>query len=234
MPNMSKVVTEITGPLIHVLVDSHNIDGILCFGSYAAGLHDEQSDLDLFIFCDPELPPIGDRQRWYRDLPGVSEIQVDLQSPGWDTQWNPQMDKIKLGSTEIDICFNTIGWLESVIDAVTSQGLTSVPEMTFRPYTMLGLLAQSIVLHDRNGRLQATIASIYPYPAKLKRTLIDENLTILADRLKEIQECVSRGIGNMAFLFHLCGACDSLLAVLLALNERYDSATNDPRGTSRS
>jgi predicted nucleotidyltransferase len=207
MPNAREVVTKVAGPLLDLMKRSRSVDAVLCFGSYAAGLQDAHSDLDLFVLCEPELPPVQDRQSWYRGLPGVSEIQVDFQSAGWDTQWNPQMDKLQLGAVEIDVCFNTVAWLVSVVDKVTSEGLTSVPEMTFRPYTMLGLLDRSIVLYDRSGSLQATIACIRPYPPKLKRALVDENRAILADRLREIQECVARGIGNMAFLFHLSMWC---------------------------
>ena len=228
MPNAREVVTEIARPLLEAFQHSGSVDSILCFGSYAVGSHDKQSDLDLFVLCDPAIPPVVDRQARYVDLTGVSEIQVDFRSIGWDTQWNPQMDKLRLRSVEIDVCFNTIGWLETVVDKVTVEGLTSVPEMTFRAYTMLGLLARSIVLYDRRGRLRATMAKIHPYPPKLKQTLVNENFTILADRLHEVQECVTREIGNMAFLFHLCGACDSLMAIILALNERYDSASKRP------
>jgi predicted nucleotidyltransferase len=225
LTDRQEAIKQAISPLLAVISNSTTVDSILCFGSYAVGTQHTASDLDLFVFCAGRIPDQIERQRWYSDVEAISRIELNYQSPGWDNQWNPQMDRVWLGNLEIDLCFNTIEWLETVVRKVTLEGQLSVVEMTFRPYTILGLLDQSIIMHDRSGRLQQVVGAVHPYPPKLKDKLIAENWPLLTDRLKEMRECVSKEIGNIAFLFHLGGACDALVTVLLALNERHDSAT---------
>jgi hypothetical protein len=114
------------------------------------------------------------------------------------------------------------------VDKVTADGATSIPELPFRPYTVLGLLANAITLYDPERFIQALKAKLYPYPPKLKDNLIQENLPILLDRLNELQDCALRGISNTSFLFHLWQACDAFISILFAINEQYDPATKRP------
>ena len=43
-----------TAPIVESLARLEGVQAILCFGSYAMGTFDEYSDLDLFVFCEPD------------------------------------------------------------------------------------------------------------------------------------------------------------------------------------
>ena len=44
-----------TASVVESLAELEGVQAILCFGSYAMGTFDEYSDLDLFVFCEPEV-----------------------------------------------------------------------------------------------------------------------------------------------------------------------------------
>jgi predicted nucleotidyltransferase len=221
-------VKDISAPIVAHLSRRDEVVGILCFGSYALNTYDSNSDVDLFVLCDPDIIPEITRRAVLESIPQVAEIQLTCSTPGWENQWSPQSDKFKMDQITFDISYNTKDWISVVVDKVTGEGATSIPKFIFRPYTMLGLLARAIVLYDPQGFVEDLISKLYPYPPTLKDRLIQENLPILTDRLNELQDCAAREIGNTAFLFHLWQACDAFISILFALNETYDPATKRP------
>lgn len=225
---MTDELQRLTWPIINVLATLDDVAAIICFGSYALGTYDQHSDIDLFVLCRSAIIPAATRQRIFEHIPGVSEIQLQVTSPGWDNQWNPQSDRLKLGGRQFDLTYNTAGWLSTVVHKVIAEGATSIPELTFRPYAMLGLLANSVSLYDPHGFVRDLTGRLYPYPAKLKANIIGEFLPLMTDGLAELADYTRRDIGNTAFLFHLVRLCDALHSVLFALNEYYDPATKKP------
>jgi len=221
-------VEEIVQPVVDRLAGVDEVVAILCFGSYALNTYDQHSDIDLYVVCDPAIIAEATRRDIFEKLPAVSEVQLNYSTPGWDDQWSLQPDKFKLNQAVFDISYNTKAWISTVVDKVTAEGATSIPELPFRPYALLGLLANAIPLYDSQGFIQEINSKLYPYPPRLKDHLIQENLPILLDRLNEIQDGAVREIGNTAFLFHLWQACDAFISILFALNEQYDPATKRP------
>ena len=108
---------------------------------------------------------------------------------------------------------------------VKDQGATSIPELKFRPYTMLGLLENSVVLYDPESVLQNIKSDLHPYPSKLRQDLLSQNIPIVRGSLEDLKDYVQRDIGNSAFHFHLGRVFDSTKTILFALNGRYDPAT---------
>jgi hypothetical protein len=195
--------------------------------------YDSSSDIDLFIFCDPEIVPATTRSNIFANIPAISDIQLNYGSPGWTNQWAPQSDKFKLAETRFDLSYNTRDWISSVVHKVTDEGATSISELTFRPYTMLGLLATAIILYDSQNFIQELRSYLYPYPPKLKARLIEDNLAILMDRLNDLRDCAWRDLSPTTFLFHLWVACDTIMTILFAFNEQYDPATKRPEKEMR-
>ncbi len=225
---MSDELQKLTYPIINALATLDDVAAIICFGSYALGTYDQHSDIDLFVLCRPAIIPAAARQRIFEHIPGVSEIQLQVTSPGWDNQWNPQSDRLKLGGGQFDLVYNTAGWLSTVVHKVIAEGAISIPKLTFRPYTMLGLLANAVSLYDPHGFVRDLTGRLYPYPAQLKTNIIGEFTPLMTDGLAELADYTRRDIGNTAFLFHLVRLCDALHSVLFALNEYYDPATKRP------
>ena len=159
--NLARIVVASLGELVEV-------KGILCFGSYATGTFDEHSDVDLFVFCDPEVLPESARRDIFERLPTVSDLELSYSSSGWDSEWCPHQDRFRLDETLFDLSYNTVNWLRTVVRKVTENGETSIPELRFRAYAMLGLLERSMILYDPGSFLGDLVKQLYPYPAKLK------------------------------------------------------------------
>lgn len=221
-------VKKITAPVVNSFSKQNDVVAMLCFGSYALNTFDQYSDIDLFVVCDLAIMPESTRRDIFRVIPTASDIQLNCTTPGWDDQWSPEADKLKLGQSWLDVSYNTRDWLATVVHKVTTEGAVSIPECTFRPYTILGLLSNAITLYDPQGFIRELRSRLDPYPARLKERLIADNLSILTDRLNELQDCVARDLGNSTFLFHLWHACDAFVSILFALDERYDPATKRP------
>lgn len=217
-----------TAPIVENLAKLKGVEAILCFGSYAMGTFDEYSDLDLFVFCEPEIVPAADRRCVLKSVEGVADLENSQGALGWDNQWSPQVDRFCVNETRFEISYNTVDWIRTVVKRVTQEGTTSIPEQKFRPYTMLGLLENGIVLYDPDSFLRHLIDCLYPYPVQLKHRLISDSLDTLKDCLVELKDGVKRGFGLTFFHFFFHRMCDAFYTLLFAVNEKYDPAVKRP------
>lgn len=224
MPSENELLHARITPVITALSGIDAIKGVLCIGSYAMGTFDEQSDIDLYVLCHPDIIAPETRRRAFEMIDGVTELRIGHQCPTWDNQWCPAGDIFRLYGSLIDVGWNTSDWIRTVIHKVSKEGATSFPEMTFRAHTMLGLLEHSVILLDPETILQRMKSELYPYPPRLKQALLRESLPILKGSLGFMRNCVARGIGNSAFHFHLERFLEALRTIVFALNERYDPA----------
>ncbi len=223
--NSDPVVQTRSRPVINVLSKLEGVKGLLCFGSYAMGTFDPYSDFDLYAFCRPKIVPSLERQNALQKIDGVTEFEPDYVEFEWADQWCPRGDRFRLNGIQFDIIYNTIDWIRTIVRKVKEQGSISIPELKFRPYTMLGLLDNSVILYDPEAIVQKIKSSLYPYPTKLKKALLADSILIVKGSLEDLRDYCKRGIGNTAFYFHLGRIIDSLGTMLFAINERYDPAT---------
>lgn len=225
MKTNNEPIYSMSIPIVSTLSRVLQVKGILCFGSYATSKFDTYSDIDLYVFCSPDIIPSAVRRETLEKIEGIGDLQIDCEQFGWDKQWNPREDHFLLNEKQFDITYNTLDWIRTVVNKVKDTGATSIPEINFRPYTMLGLLDNSVIIYDPEAILRDLKSSLYPYPSKLKQALLSHNLPIIKDSLEELKTYAERKIGNTAFHFHLQKILDSLGTILFAINERYDPAT---------
>jgi predicted nucleotidyltransferase len=213
-----------TAPLVESLARLEGVRAILCFGSYAMGTFDEYSDLDLFAFCEPEVVSAPEKRRVLESVQGVTDFEESDTAVGWDNQWSPQVDHFRLNGDRFEISYNTMDWIRTVVRRVTQEGAASIPEQQFRPYTILGLLENGIILYDPDSFLRCLIDCLYPYPVQLKKKLISDSLHTLKDCLEELKDGNKRGFGLTFFHFFFHRMCDALYTLLFTVNEKYDPA----------
>ena len=213
-----------TAPIVESLARLEDVRAIFCFGSYAMGTFDEYSDLDLFVFCEPDIVSASERQQILKGVQGVTHFEESDTAVGWDSQWSPQGNHLRVNGDLFEISYNTMDWIRTVVRRVTQEGATSIPEQKFRPYTMLGLLENGIILYDPCSFLGDLISRLYPYPAQLKQRLISDSLHTLKDCLAELKDGVKRGFGLTFFHFFFHRMRDALHILLFAVNEKYDPA----------
>ena len=220
-----------TASIVESLARLEGVQAILCFGSYAMGTFDEYSDVDLFVFCEPDIVSASERRRVLEGIQGVNHFEESGTVVGWDSQWSPQSDSFRVNEDLFEISYNTMDWIRTVVRQVTQEGATSIPEQKFRPYTMLGLLDNGIILYDPCSCLRHLIDCLYPYPTQLKQRLISDSLHALKDCLAELTDGVKRGFGLTFFHFFFYRIRDALHILLFALNEKYDPAVKRSEGT---
>jgi hypothetical protein len=217
------MLTQIAQPVIQALAALPAVKGILCFGSYAQGTADAASDIDLYVLCAPDIPPLAVRRGVLLSTPGLETLDMNHRELGWDTAWCPQTDRLLVDHLWFDNSYNTLDFVETVVRKVR-RGATSIPEMRFRPYTLLGLLENGRTLYDPQGRLELLRQKLAPFPPRLRQRLLAENLQFAENALVDMEDITRRQIGSRAFHF-LMGRClDAVEELLFALNERYPQA----------
>ena len=130
------------------------VKAVVCFGSVAMQTDDEISDLDLYVFCEPAILSEQHRYDLLSSIPGTSAIEVGSSSAESAKGWFAAEDKVHIDNLPCEIEYNTVAQLGTVVSHVLANGNDPSPELAFRPYTMLGLLENSLVLFDRDGMIK--------------------------------------------------------------------------------
>ncbi len=225
MPVSHELLQSHSAGLVSALASLAPVRAVLCFGSYAMGTNDASSDIDLYVVCHPQIVARPERQAAFLQAGKLDDLFLEHGQPGWENQWCPCNDRLRLDGMQFDIIYNTLDWVRSVVHQVQTSGAESIPQLRFRPYTFLGLLENSVILYDAQGELHEIVAGLYPYPPALRQTLLAGSLDTIRGSLEDMQDYNTRSIGNTAFLFHLWRVIDGMATALFALNERYDPAT---------
>jgi len=217
IPELNSFINEMTQAM--------PIESILCYGSYPAGLQDKKSDIDLLIIVD-KLPPIENIMDVYTHLKCIKKVEKKDIDTCFDSSWTLANAQLETHSGLIlEPGFNTKKWINKVIKKTIDEGQITFKEFPFRPYTFLGLLETCTVLYDKNKFISKIKKKIRPFPPKLKKDIIQTNLNILKNSFGDLKDCHERGIGILAYQFHISMALDAAIQVLWALNDIYDPAS---------
>lgn len=213
--------------VVSVLSNNLNIQAILLYGSYAQNLQDEHSDFDLLVLAKA-IPLPAERNGLYEKIPHakIAEIapRAVSNNNGWDNSWSPVNDKLLIQGKRVEIGYNTIRWVNRIINNLMVKNKTTCKEFLFRPYTFLGLLEACQVLYDRNHFIQKIRSRIRPIPEPLKKGIFEEFYPILLEAHEELKDYGARNIGVLAYQFHLFRGIDALIQILFVLNDVYDPA----------
>lgn len=87
-------ITAISRPVITTLTTVEAVTGIVCFGSYALGVEDAESDLDLYVLCDPQVISDTIRYRLLKQIPGNTGPPIQNVTSTWDNPWALQSDHV--------------------------------------------------------------------------------------------------------------------------------------------
>ena len=94
MPETTARISHMADPLVTALATVDAVMGIVCFGSYALGTADAESDVDLYVICDPAIIPAAIRYTLFTRIPGSAALHLQYATPGWDNAWAPQADRV--------------------------------------------------------------------------------------------------------------------------------------------
>lgn len=214
-------------PEIHKLI-SHfgnqlKIESILCYGSYAAGLQDDKSDIDLLILTN-KLPQVSQLQKIYQSLPDVTHFEfIDLAH--WDNSWSLLNSSLSINGIKFDIGFNSTSWVKTIVENLIGKNEISFKEFPFRPYTFLGLLENSLCLYDKNLFISKLKSKIRPFPIALKKAIIKSTLPMLQSSYDDLIDNIERDLGILTYQFHIFMGVDAMCELLWVINDTYDPAS---------
>jgi hypothetical protein len=161
---------------------------VVCFGSYALGTADAESDVDRYVICDPTILPEATRHTLLTRLSGSTALRLRYATPGWGNPWAPQADRVTIEPIVFDLAYTTQVWLTHVVHRARTEGVLTLPEMPFRPYTVLRLFTHAIPVYDLHGIVAGLWAPLLPYPRALQANLLGESLPIVTERLAELHD----------------------------------------------
>jgi len=159
---------------------------VVVAGSRVGELGDDRSDIDLYVYAEPEPA-----EAWRAGL--LSRKFGERASIGnhfWETgdegiaPWT---------NTVVDIMYRSPGWIETQLDRVWTQHQASVGYSTCFVYNVL----HSKLLFDRAGwfaSLQAKAAQ--PYPEPLRRAIVAKNHPILRNTLSSYTHQIAVALGR--------------------------------------
>jgi hypothetical protein len=179
-------------------------------GSRENQVADAASDLDLYVYADPE-PPLAARAAIAAGARGRPELDNRFFEPG--DEW---ID----GATglAVDVMFRAPRWIEEQLDRVLVRHQAQVGYSTAFWHNVL----RSTALWDPHGfyrRLQARAAT--PYPEPLRRAIVAKNHPLLranqSSYAVQIARAVARG-DRVAVSHRVAAFLASYFDVLFALN----------------
>jgi hypothetical protein len=148
------------------------VSAVVLSGSRESTFSDDRSDIDLYIYAEPEPPEI-----WRNELAKKYGNRASVGNHFWEPgdEW-----AAKDSGTIVDIMYRSPVWIAGQIDRVWRQYQASVGFSTCFVHNVLN----SKVLYDRDG-WYASIRAIaqQPYPEPLRRGIVAKNHPILRGQL---------------------------------------------------
>ena len=112
-------------------------------GSWAAGVDDGESDLDLYVYADPEVP-VAARAALASEFGGPGWREIDKRCWGPGDEWSAGGAAAPLG---IGLTYFTPGWMAEQLERVVVRHEVSLGYSTCFWHTV----RQSVLLFDRDG-----------------------------------------------------------------------------------
>lgn len=186
------------------------VEAIALGGSRAGENFDEKSDYDVYLYCTGD---IDDSVR--KNILEKYCDYIELSNHFWELEDNCTLKN----GVDIDILYRNL-------DDFTADVASVVENFGARTgYTtcMWHNLVTCKIIYDKSGRLKAVKDRFtVPYPAELKKNIIEKNMSLLSGMLPSYDGQISKAVkrGDLVSVNHRTAAfMESYFDVLFALNE---------------
>ena len=196
--------------LISALSELPQVDAILLAGSRGAGWADRDSDYDVYVYLNSELP-VATRKLITDQFCECMELNNQF--------WETEDDGVLRDGNEIELIYRDFGAFENLLVQVVEQHQASLGYTTCYWANLLN----SQILFDRHGRArQLQQRFSISYPPTLKQAIIDKNLPILTTKRPayyfQLQKALRRG-DRISVQHRVTGFLASYFDILFAVNE---------------
>jgi hypothetical protein len=181
---------------------------------------DEFSDVDLLVACRSAVPPVADRAAILSEI--GSGWQYDRRNEG--SLFRVVDEDGVVNGVLVSVHYQTVPWIDTVLEAVLERGAITTEQMPFRPYTVPALLQRAWVLLDRDGDVARWCEASRTYPLLLQTNILRHFVPGLRTHVEELTRTAERDLGARNIVFFLNLAVDDLISILFALNRGYDPA----------
>jgi hypothetical protein len=196
--------------IVTAIADLPGVAAIALGGSTAAGLADEASDLDVYVYYHQPLAVAADRAVRLRLLADEGTLKMGIPTFGLEDHLYVQHKLIELVYLDLDR-------LSAEVKQAYGQGLSSEGYTT----ALLYILVRSPILHDATGEVTALSAQLRAgYPEPTRARLLREHPQLLRYYLELLR--ISQGRDDLLFVQHMRYSVQTIFFNLLfALNRLY-------------
>jgi predicted nucleotidyltransferase len=187
------------------------VEAVALAGSRTSEFPDGDSDVDLYVYVTEDIP-LDVRAEI---AAGASHAEIG------NATWEPGDEWIDVETgTRIDVMYRHVRWIEEQLDRMLVHHMALVGYSTCFWYNVL----RSQALFDRAGWFAALQRrALQPYPAELKRAIIDKNYPLLrhnqSSYLHQIELAVKRN-DSVSVNHRVAALLASYFDVLFAVNEQ--------------
>jgi len=204
-------IDEIAQSLIEELGGFTEVEAIALGGSRANGNYDKNSDYDIYVYCNG-LPEFSARNGILKKYCKRAEVGNSF--------WEYEDDVTLLNGVDMDIVYRNLDGFAKDLAVVADKFNARNGYTTCMWYN----LVNCEILCDKNGRL-TSLKKEYerPYPAPLKRNIIDRNMRLLSGYLPSFDGQIKKAAlrGDLISVNHrLTEFFASYFDIIFALNER--------------
>lgn len=216
-------IEHILDKIIEPLSEVPGVVGVVLGGSRARGTAGVDSDIDIGIYYDLDEFDLAKVSSIATALDDAHRENIITPLGGWG-EWVNGGGWLIIDGIHVDFIFRDIQRVEQVISDCIAGKITAHyhwghPHAYINAMYM-GELAICKILIDKNGQLQALKAKTKPYPANMKRAIIESFMSEAEFSFMHVQYNVDKD--DVYYVAgHVFRVISCLNQVLFALNEEY-------------
>jgi len=182
-------------------------------GSYASGTADSESDLDLYVFVDRDIP-LKTREALVAECGGATRADLGM------THWGPGDMWVHPGTGQVvDLIYFQTGWMTEHVEELLVEHKARLGYTT----CFLHTLQHARVLADASAWLSALRHRLSDYPEGLRRNIIAHNHQVLREALPSYGNQLVKALRRadpVSVNHRLAGLLASYFDILFAINRQ--------------
>jgi len=228
--------TEFIQDIVARLVGVRGIKAIVLGGSWATGTQEPDSDIDLGLYYNADMPlDIAHIRQIARELNDDPTIYIT--GLGEWGRWVNGGAWLTIGGRRLDFLYKNLDFMASIVDDCYRGKIEldyyQQPPYGYYSYIYCAEIRESVVLYDPEGAFQGLQAKVTSYPQPLKKAIIDTFTWDAQFTLANAWKLAKRG-DVYVVAGCLVRIASDLVQTVYALNEEFflsHKVTNGPESS---